>query len=282
VQQSPFKAFSVDHEPSVAFPKCGRCPCRWSVERYFIECFAIVFLINAAPGVWMIPSWRGSTWVSCITCRSLSKLRTSLSIAENTLYRQRKELKLIVVDYLQLVDLAGRYRENDSMRKVEAASTAMKEMAVEYGCPVLRLSQLSRGVESRDPPVPVLSDLRDSGSIEQDADVVMFCYRPEYYLERKIEGLRGATGSGSIATRADHEASISSVRNRLTIMTAKARGGPVGSCEVFCDIKNNHIADRAPQNDMMEDLIWDIIIQSAKVENTPQFQMKWCGTISYR
>jgi replicative DNA helicase len=190
-----------------------------------------------------------------VTCRSLSKLRASLSIAEKTLYRQRKELKLIVVDYLQLVDPAGRYRENDSMRKVEAASTAMKEMAVEYGCPVLCLSQLSRGVESRDPPVPVLSDLRDSGSIEQDADIVMFCYRPEYYLERKIEGLRGATGSGSISTLADHEASMSSARNKLTIMTAKARGGPVGSCVVFCDIKNNHIADRAPDNDMMKDLI---------------------------
>jgi replicative DNA helicase len=187
-----------------------------------------------------------------VTCRSLSKLWASLSIAEKTLYCQRKELKLAVVDYLQLVDPSGRYREDDSMRKLEAASTAKKEVAVEYGCPVLCLSQLSRGVESRDPLVSVLSDLRDSGPIEQNADVVMFCYRPEYYLERKIEGLRGATTSGSIATRADYEASISTVRNKMTIMAAKQRGGPVGSCEVFCDIKNNHIADRAPQNDTME------------------------------
>ena len=91
----------------------------------------------------------------------------------------RNELGLIVVDYLQLVRADG--RADSRVEQVGQISRGLKILARELRVPVIAVSQLSRAVESRNPPLPMLSDLRESGQVEQDADVVMFVYREEYY-----------------------------------------------------------------------------------------------------
>jgi len=93
-------------------------------------------------------------------------------------------VSLVVVDYIQLMR-AGSNRSDNRVQEISEITQGLKALAKELGVPVLALSQLSRAVEQRDDKQPQLADLRESGSIEQDADVVMFVYREEYYLERK-------------------------------------------------------------------------------------------------
>lgn len=202
-------------------------------------------VLEAARGVENLPIFTCDP-----SCRSLPRLRGAIQAGERSLRAKGAPLSLIVVDYLQLVDPVGRYRAGDTNGRVTAASAAMKAMAMHYEVPVLCLSQLNRSVEMRDPPVPQMSDLRDSGSIEQDADVIMFAYRPEYYTQKQIEAAKGA-GKG-VAAEADLEAQIASQRNRLTIILAKQRKGPTGSTSVYCDVKNNVVADEAPIQREME------------------------------
>jgi replicative DNA helicase len=94
------------------------------------------------------------------------------------------QIGLIVVDYLQMINVTDKKYSDNRVQEVSAITSGLKSLAKDLNIPVIALSQLSRKVEDRDDKKPLLSDLRDSGTIEQDADVVMFLYREEYYLSR--------------------------------------------------------------------------------------------------
>ena len=133
-------------------------------------------------------------------------------------------LSLIVVDYIQLMRSSS--NKNDGrVQEISEITQGLKALAKELSVPVLALSQLSRAVEQRDDKQPQLADLRESGSIEQDADVVMFVYREEYYLERKQPKL------GSIE-HAEWQSKMNDVNGLADIILGKQRHGPTGTIKV--------------------------------------------------
>ena len=148
-------------------------------------------------------------------------------------------LDLIVVDYIQL--MKGSYNNKDGrVQEISQITQGLKAIAKELGVPVLALSQLSRQVEQRDDHRPQLADLRESGSIEQDADVVMFVFREGYYLQRKEP--REAT-----VEHAEWQAKMNEVAHLAEIIIGKQRHGPIGKVTLefeerftkFKDTQNN-------------------------------------------
>ena len=133
-------------------------------------------------------------------------------------------LDLIVVDYIQLMRTSGK-KDWGRVQEISEITQGLKALAKELDVPVLALSQLSRQVEQRDNKKPQLSDLRESGSIEQDADVVMFVYREAYYLENKEPTL------GSIE-HAEWQQKMDEISNLAEIMIGKQRHGPTGNVKV--------------------------------------------------
>ena len=135
--------------------------------------------------------------------------------------KRRFGLDMIVVDYIQL--MRGTFSNKDGrVQEISEITQGLKAIAKELSVPVVALSQLSRAVEQRDDKKPQLSDLRESGSIEQDADVVMFVYREAYYLERKEP--RPAT-----VEHAEWQAKMNEVSNLAEIIIGKQRHGPTGN-----------------------------------------------------
>ena len=147
-------------------------------------------------------------------------------------------LDLVVIDYIQLMRASN--IKDGRVQEISEITQGLKALAKELAVPVLALSQLSRAVEQRDDKKPQLSDLRESGSIEQDADVVMFVYREAYYLERKEP--RPAT-----VEHAEWQAKMNEVSNLAEIIIGKQRHGPTGNIMLefeamftkFKDIQNN-------------------------------------------
>ena len=133
-------------------------------------------------------------------------------------------LDLIIVDYIQLMTTSSK-RYDGRVQEISEITQGLKALAKELSVPVLALSQLSRAVEQRDDKKPQLSDLRESGSIEQDADVVMFVFREEYYLERKEPKL-GTLEHG------EWQAKMNDIIGSADIIIGKQRHGPTGNIQV--------------------------------------------------
>ncbi len=151
-----------------------------------------------------------------------------LSIAKLTARARRLKrqhgLDLIVVDYLQLVTTDGSKGDN-RVQEVSAITGGLKALAKDLGVPVIALSQLSRQVENREDKRPQLSDLRESGSIEQDADVVMFVYREAYYLSR-AEPREGTPEHMS------WQEDLEKINNVAEVIIGKQRHGPIGTVKL--------------------------------------------------
>ncbi len=170
---------------------------------------------------------------------SIAALRTRA----RRLQRQH-DLSMIVVDYLQLLrgssGPGGRGAEN-RVQEISEITRGLKALAKELNLPVIALSQLSRAVEQRDPPRPQLADLRESGSIEQDADVVMFIYRAEYYLARKEP-------DAGTDKHLEWQQQMEDVHNVAEVIIGKQRHGPIGTAKLQFEGRFTKFSDLISDN----------------------------------
>ncbi len=159
--------------------------------------------------------------------------------------KRQKGLDLLIVDYIQLMQ-GSRRKDSNRVQEVTEITTGLKALAKELEIPIIALSQLSRQVESRDNKRPQLSDLRESGSIEQDADVVLFVYREEYYIQNE-EPKEGTEEWLKWDER------LRMARGKAEIIIAKQRHGPTGTAKLgfqaeftrFSDlIEDDHLPER--------------------------------------
>ncbi len=151
------------------------------------------------------------------------------------LKRQHK-LGLVIVDYIQLI--SGSSRTDNRVQEVAEVTRGLKNLAKELEVPVIALSQLSRQVENRDNKRPQMADLRESGSIEQDADIIMFVYRREYYLDRD------KPNDDAPAEEHDRwESRLENARNKGTIIVGKNRHGSTTDIELYFDKERTKFSD---------------------------------------
>jgi replicative DNA helicase len=159
--------------------------------------------------------------------------------------KRQKGLDLLVIDYLQLLQGSSRRAAEGRVQEVTEITTGLKALAKELSVPILALSQLSRQVESRDDKRPQLSDLRESGSIEQDADVVLFVFREEYYLKNKEP--RAGTDE-HFKWQTDMEA----VHGKAELIIGKQRHGPTGTVQLQFKADVTRFSDLADENRLPE------------------------------
>ncbi len=161
------------------------------------------------------------------------------------LKRLHDNLGLVVVDYLQLVSAPGRQRVDNRVLEVGEISRGLKALAKELDVPVLALSQLSRKVEDREDKRPQLADLRESGSIEQDADIVMFIFREEYYYAR--------TKPEEGTEKHDQwQEKMERVHNLAEVIVAKQRHGPIGDIKLYFDAMMTKFSDHIEESRLPE------------------------------
>jgi replicative DNA helicase len=155
--------------------------------------------------------------------------------------KRQRGLDLLVIDYIQLLQGSSRRAQEGRVQEVTEITTSLKALAKELNIPILALSQLSRAVESRDDKRPQLSDLRESGSIEQDADVVMFVFREEYYVRNK----EPQVGTDEhFKWRVDMER----VHGRAEVIIGKQRHGPTGTVQLQFKAEVTRFADLADED----------------------------------
>jgi len=159
--------------------------------------------------------------------------------------KRQKGLDLIVVDYIQLLQGSGKRGNDNRVQEVTEITTSLKALAKELNVPIIALSQLSRQVESRDDKRPQLSDLRESGSIEQDADVVMFVFREEYYLANK----EPRVGTPEYEK---WQLDMSLVHGKAEVIIGKQRHGPTGTVELQFEGQFTRFSDLAQDSHLPE------------------------------
>lgn len=149
--------------------------------------------------------------------------------------KRNKGLGLIVIDYIQLIVGTGSKRtEGNRVQELSEISRGLKILAKELNVPVIALSQLNRGVEQRDDKRPVMSDLRESGSIEQDADIVMFVFRENYYIQNEEPKQKAAETPEHLQKRLEEwEARVRATANVGEVIIGKQRHGPTGTVQLF-------------------------------------------------
>jgi len=170
---------------------------------------------------------------------TLSAMRTRARRLKRT-----KGLALIVIDYLQLMRPAAGTRPENRVLEISQITQALKAIAKELSVPVLALSQLSRQVENREDKRPQLSDLRESGTIEQDADQVMFIYREEYYLEQREPQQGRFDNEEKYRAAVDKwKQDMERAHNKADLIIAKQRHGPTGGIQLFFEAEFTRWAD---------------------------------------
>ena len=157
--------------------------------------------------------------------------------------KRQRGLDLLVIDYIQLLQGSSRRAQEGRVQEVTEITTSLKALAKELNIPILALSQLSRAVESRDDKRPQLSDLRESGSIEQDADVVLFVFREEYYLKNK-EPRMGTEEYFKWQTE------MNAVHGRAELIIGKQRHGPTGTVALQFKADVTRFSDLAEEDHM--------------------------------
>ena len=158
--------------------------------------------------------------------------------------KRQKGLDLLIIDYLQLLSGSGKKSDN-RVQEMTEITTGMKALAKELAVPIIALSQLSRQVENREDKRPQLADLRESGSIEQDADVVMFVFREEYYVNNK----KPREGTEEFFA---WEAEMNRVHGKAEVILGKQRHGPTGTVELQFDANITRFSNLAQSDRMPE------------------------------
>jgi replicative DNA helicase len=165
---------------------------------------------------------------------SISQIAARARKHKAALGRQGRTLDVLIIDHLGLVQPSSRYAGNRT-HEIEEITGALKALAKELNVAVVTLCQLNRAVEGRDDKRPTMADLRDSGAIEQDADLIIFLFREEYYLSRT-----------SFKPSADEDwriARLAQVRNRLDLIIGKSRNGPTATVSVLFEASCNAARD---------------------------------------
>jgi replicative DNA helicase len=162
--------------------------------------------------------------------------------------KRQRGIDLIIVDYLQLLSGGGRSNESNRVQEISEISRGLKQLAKELHVPVIALSQLSRQVEARENKRPILSDLRESGSIEQDADLVLFVYREEYYVNFQKPTTPTEDMSETDPVNVAYQEwirAMSKVSGVAEVVVAKSRHGSTGTVPVKFDAKITRFSDLA-------------------------------------
>jgi len=160
--------------------------------------------------------------------------------------KRQRGLGLVVVDYLQLLTGSSRRAMEGRVQEVSEITTSLKALAKELNVPIIALSQLSRAVEQREDKRPQLADLRESGSIEQDADVVLFVFREEYYVERR------KPSESNVEELLKWQQEMSLVHGKAEVIIGKQRHGPTGTVQLSFEANYTRFGNLAREDMLPE------------------------------